>query len=76
MEDIDYINAHISQAFEIVMVCGVFHNYSQLMGAPLLPKCLQVDPFYGAKDKCFFLVKVKQLRNVEKQCVLHFSQIG
>jgi hypothetical protein len=46
------------------------------MGIPLLPKCPKIDPFYGAKGKCLFLVKVKQLRNVEKQCVLHFSQIG
>jgi hypothetical protein len=36
------------------------------MGVPLLSKCPQIDPLYGAKDKCLFLVKVKQLHNVEK----------
>jgi hypothetical protein len=51
-------------------------SFMTIVGVPLLSKCLQIDPLYGAKDKCLFLMKVKQLHKVEKQCVLHFSQIG
>jgi len=70
------INACVDQAPIIMMVYYILHNYCQLMGLPPPPKGLQENPLCFAKGQVPLLHEGELPHNVEKQCVLVFSQIG
>jgi hypothetical protein len=70
------INARVDQALGILMACCVFHNYCQLKDYQHPQKVFKKIHFVVQGGKCFFFMKVKLPHNVEKQCILHFLQIG
>ncbi len=70
------INACVDRAPGILMACSVFHNYCQLKDHHHSQEVFKKIHFVVQGGKCFFFMKVKSRHNMEKQCILHFSQIG